>query len=118
TDWDIATQELGLAVRTVRAYQTVMYRRQKLELLQEFERLDRQAVDQVAQLIQAGRLRGADLILARAELHDIVSQVGPARTLLTVARSDLRRALGTVEDDFTVPGKLDVVSAPWDQAAL
>jgi cobalt-zinc-cadmium efflux system outer membrane protein len=118
TDWDIATQELGLAVRTVRAYQTVIYRRQKLELLEEFERLNRQAIDQVAELIQAGRLRGPDLILARAELQDIVSQIGPARTLIVVARSDLRRVLGTVDNEFAVGGNLDVISPPWDPTAL
>jgi cobalt-zinc-cadmium efflux system outer membrane protein len=118
TDWDIATQELALAVRTVRAYQTLIYRRQKLELLGEFEKLDRQGVDRVNQLVQAGRLRGSDLILARAEVDDVVSQLGPARTQIAVARAELRRALGTVDLAFNVGGSLDVISPAWDVASL
>jgi cobalt-zinc-cadmium efflux system outer membrane protein len=118
TDWDIATQELALAVRTVRAYQTLVYRRQKLELLEEFAKLDRKAADQAAQLIQAGRLRGPDLILARAELDDVVAQLGPARTQIAVARAELRRALGTVDEVFNVGGSLDVISPAWEPAAL
>jgi cobalt-zinc-cadmium efflux system outer membrane protein len=118
TDWDIVTQELAFAVRTVRAYQTLVYRHQKLELLEEFEKLDRQAAGQAAQLVQAGRLRGPDLILARAELDDVRAQLGPARTLVAVARADLRRALGSTDDGFTVGGHLDVITPAWAPAAL
>ncbi len=39
-DWDIATQEVTVAIATVRAFQTVVYRDLKLKVLDETVRLD------------------------------------------------------------------------------
>src|SRR5262249_23784336 len=94
TDWEIATQELNLAVRVVRAFHTVVYRKQKLQLLAEILRLQEEAVEQVRKLVGLGQLRQPDLIVARTEVDDTRAQLGPARNALAVAWAEFYRALG------------------------
>src|SRR5947209_3774182 len=54
TDHEIAFQEISLAVRTIRAFDAVLYRRAKVRLLEENIRLNQEAVGRVGQLIDAG----------------------------------------------------------------
>jgi outer membrane protein TolC len=107
TEWEIATQEIATAVSVVRAYDTVLYREQKLKVIDETIRLNEELVAQGRRLLDAGRLRAADLILARTELDAARVTRGQGRTALAVARAELRRLLGTLEDGFAVGGELD-----------
>lgn len=94
TDWEIANQEVLFAVNTVRAFDGLMYRQAKLAVTEEFLKLNQKAAAQVKDLIDRGTLKSADLLLARAEVNDIQSQVGLHRTAMVTARKDLARALG------------------------
>ncbi len=96
TDWDIANQEVLLAVRVARAFQTVLYRREKLRLVEDTVRLNEEAANQVRRLAEAGKLRGVDLVLVRAEVDDARAQLGAARVALETARAELLRSLGAV----------------------
>jgi cobalt-zinc-cadmium efflux system outer membrane protein len=115
-EWEIADQEVTTAVAVVRAYNTVVYRQQKLGILDETVRLNEIVVNQGRQLVEGGRLRPADVILARSELDAVRAQRGQGRAALAVARSDLRIQLGTVDDSFVVIGELDrpLPTAPAD----
>src|SRR5262249_1605099 len=68
TDWEIAFQEVSLAVRTVRAFNGVLYRYDKQRLVEDIIALNERAEEQVRKLV-GGRLRPADLILVRAEVE-------------------------------------------------
>ncbi len=123
TEWEIAAQELTTVVAVIRAYNTLLYRQQKLQVLEETVRLSELVVTQGRQLVDLGRLRPADLILARTELDAARARRGQGRTALAVARADLLRQLGTTEDGFAVGGDLDrplppVVPDALVQAAL
>ncbi len=105
TDWEIAAQELTFAVNAIRAFDGLLYRQEKLALTEEFLRLNQKAADQVKQL--QGRLTAGDLILARAEVNDIQSQVGLNRTSLIAARKDYYRALGIAAGNAEPTGTLE-----------
>jgi cobalt-zinc-cadmium efflux system outer membrane protein len=108
TEWEIAAQELALAVSTARAFNAVLYRQRKLQVLQDTVQLNEQVVDQVQKLVDLGRFRPADLIVARTELDAARAQLGQGKTALAMARADLRRQLGTLDDSFAVTGELDL----------
>jgi cobalt-zinc-cadmium efflux system outer membrane protein len=107
TEWEIAAQEVATAVGVVRAYDTVLYRQQKLQILEQTIRLNEQVVDQGKRLVDVGRLRPAEVIVARTELDAARAQRGQGRTALAIARAELRRQLGTVDDNFEIAGDLD-----------
>lgn len=108
TEWDIATQELLVAVAANRAYNMVLYRQRKLDVLEDTIKLNEQVVEQVKKLADLGRLRPADLIVAQTELDAASAQLGQGRTAIAFARADLRRQFGTLDDSFTVKGELDL----------
>lgn len=108
TDWDIVTQELLVAVAANRAFNTLLYRQRKLEVLEETITLNEQVVEQVKKLVDLTKLRPADLVVARTELDAAVAQLGQGRTAIAQARADLRRQFGTLDDSFTVKGELDL----------
>jgi outer membrane protein, heavy metal efflux system len=110
TDWEIAAQETTLAVRVIRAFDAVVYRFQKNQLLLDTLELDRKTVGQAQNLVVAGKLKPADLIILRSELEDARAQLGQSRTALATAWNELRSALGVVgggafdlQGDLTVP---------------
>src|SRR5205807_1758540 len=86
TDWEIAQQETALAVRVARAFRAVLYRNDKVALLEETVRLDQQVADLVRTLRAQGKLRGADLRARQA----------------AVAEADARLQL-TIKDRFGNP---------------
>ena len=94
TDWEIASQELTFAVNAIRAFDAFIYRKGKLAVTEEFVRLNQQSSDQVKQLIERGTLKSGDLIVSRAEVLDVQSQLGLNRTAIISARRDYYRALG------------------------
>jgi cobalt-zinc-cadmium efflux system outer membrane protein len=96
TDWEIAAQETTLAVRTIRAFDAVVYRFQKNQLVLDTIELDRKTVGKTQNLVDAGKQKPADLIILRSELDDARAQLGQSRTALATAWNDLRSALGVV----------------------
>lgn len=118
TDWEIAFQELDLAVRTARAFDTVLYRQQKLQLIQETVQLNERAAAQVSKLVEQSKLRPADLIVIRTEVLDSRAQTGPGRAALLAGWADLRRALGVLDDSFSVRGTLEAAVPRWQAEAL
>jgi outer membrane protein TolC len=118
TDWEIANQELTLAVRVLRAFGAVLYRQEKLRLLQQVIQVNEEAADQVRKLVEQGRLRPADLIVIRTEVADARAQVASGNTLLVPAWHELRRAMGLLEECFVPRGSLEVFFPEWDACLL
>jgi cobalt-zinc-cadmium efflux system outer membrane protein len=116
TDWEIAAQEQLLAVRVLRACSTLIYRGEKLRLVEETLRLDERLVEDVRRLARAEQLGGADIVVAQSEVDDVRNQIGSARTTLTAAQHDLRRALGVVQGGFDLQGTLEVSPPSPDPA--
>jgi outer membrane protein TolC len=118
TGWEIAFQEASLAVRVVRAFDTVIYQRAKLQLGEETLRLNEQAAEAVSKVVKQGRLSAADLILARSEVNDVRAQLGPAQVAYEKAWYELCRALGSPPGNFTVEGTLEASSSQEDAETL
>ena len=109
TDWEIAAREVDVSVRVMRAFDGLVYRRAKLHLAQEIVESTEQAAAQIAKLAERGRLRRADVILARSEVDDVYAQLGPLRMAEATAVQDFRRALGLcVEGTFNVLDNLEL----------
>jgi cobalt-zinc-cadmium efflux system outer membrane protein len=117
-DWEIASQEVELAIRVVRAFNTVLYRQEKLRLLEEIIVRNEQDAEEMRKLVEQGKQDAEDLILARIELDDSRAQVGPGQIALATALSDLRRALGVVNAAFTIQGTLESPPQQWDANVL
>jgi cobalt-zinc-cadmium efflux system outer membrane protein len=116
TDWEIVTQELALAVRVLRAFDTVLYRQRKLQQVERTIALSEEAARQVRGLLGLPKgTRPVDDLTAQSELADARAQLPAARLALEVARQDLRRQLGLVGEDIIVQGDLAV--PPADLAA-
>lgn len=118
TDWEIVFQEQTLAVQVIRAYAALLYRREKSRLADEAFRLNQRLVEDVRRLVNAGKLRSADLVIAQTEVTDTLDQQNSSREPLTVARQDLLRVLGVVEGDFEVEGPLEPPTQNWDPDML
>jgi outer membrane protein TolC len=117
-EWEIAHQEILLSVRVLRAFEGVLYRQEKLDLLKRTVELDQHTLDLVQKLVSKGRLHGPDEILARGELDDVRAQLGPAEANLVAARYEMRRTLGAVDEHFKLQGKLETPLLAWTEAAL
>src|SRR5262245_36994463 len=76
TEWEIAVQEVTVAVAAVRAFNTVVYRRRKLEVLEDTVRFTEDVANLVKKLVDLGRMRPADLIIIRTELDAAHAQLG------------------------------------------
>jgi outer membrane protein TolC len=107
-EWEIAHQEIGAMMATIRAYNAVVYRQQKVEFLNASIKANELAFEQIRKNFDAGKIKANDLLLARVDLDSSRAQRSQARTALAVARSELRRQLGTLDDAFAVIGDLDV----------
>jgi cobalt-zinc-cadmium efflux system outer membrane protein len=118
TDWEIAFQEVSLAVRVLRAFDAVIYQQNKLGLVEEALRLNEQVAKDVSLLVEQGRLRAIDLILIHTEVSDTRAQLGLARVAYEKAWHELRRALGVVEGNFAAQGTLDAPLAHDDAETL
>ena len=112
TEWEIATQELAISVATSRAFNTVIYRRRKLDVLEDTVKLDELIAGEVKKLVDLGRFRPADLFVVQTELDTARAQLGQGKVALAVARADLRRQLGILDDTFEVKGELNLPVPP------
>ncbi len=119
TDWEIAHQEQILAVQVIRAYIGLLYRQEKLRLLEETLRLNQRQVEDTHRLIdKLGKLKPADRIPAEAEVIRTVDLISAARKPLTEARQELFRSLGVVQAAFDIEGTLEIPAWNWDPVAL
>jgi outer membrane protein TolC len=107
TDWEIAGQEMTFAINAVRAFDAVLYRQRKLAVAEEALRLNQQGADQAKQLVERGTLKSGDLIVSRAEVSDVRSQLSLNRTALISARRDYYRALGIAEGSAEPTGEME-----------
>jgi outer membrane protein TolC len=117
-EWEIADREVALAVRVVRAYTAVLYRLEKLQVIQKTIAVDEKAGSQVEALVKGGKLREADRILVQTELADARAQLAIGYSALVPAWHELRRALGLVDETFRPQGTLQAQSQSWDPASL
>jgi cobalt-zinc-cadmium efflux system outer membrane protein len=120
TEWEIAGQEQALAVRVIRAFHDVLYRRGKLKLIQDTLDLNRQILQQLTAMNQrkSDRVPQADLIVASTEIDDVQAQLGTGRTLQTTAEYELRRALGLITDPLDLQGTLEAPVRVYDADEL
>lgn len=107
TDWEIAAQELTFSVNAIRTFDGLLYRQGKLAVAEEFLKLNQKSAAQVKELVEQGKLKSGDLILARAEVNDVQAQVNLNRTILITARRDYFRALGVAEGAVVPEGTLE-----------
>jgi outer membrane protein TolC len=112
TDWEIANQEVALAVRTLRAFDGVVYRFRKRRLIEDTIRLNQRTLDEVEKLLSSGLAaqRGitiSDAIVLRTEIRNLAAQVSPAQTSLVTAWHELYRALGVTAGSFDLRGGME-----------
>ncbi len=107
TDWEIANQEVALTVRVLRAFDTVVYRFRKRQLIDSTIALNERAATLVGDLVKAGRLNPVDEIVIRTELQDFRARITPGQAALVTAWQDLYRALGLTEGTFNLQGGFD-----------
>jgi cobalt-zinc-cadmium efflux system outer membrane protein len=118
TDWEIAAQEVALAIRVLRAYTAVLYRLEKIQVIEKMIALDEEAVTEVAKLAKGGKLGDADRILVQTELYDARAQMASGYSALVPVWHELRRALGLVEESFKPRGVLRAPVTSWDPGLL
>ena len=116
TDWEIAAQEMSLTIRVIRAFDTVVYRYYKNRLILDTIALNKKTADQGEDLVKAGKLRPADLIILRTEIDDARAQLGQSRTALATASSELHAAVGVPSGTFILQGDLAPPPTPTDSA--
>jgi len=118
TDWEIAGQELSFAVNAVRGFDGLLYRQGKLEVTEEYLRLNQRSVEQARKLVERGTLGAADLIVAQAEVNDVRAQVELNRAALIGALRDYYRALGLEEGSLGATGTMDRPPPPTETDQL
>jgi outer membrane protein TolC len=118
TEWEIAAQEVLVAVQVLRAFDTVIYRQGKLQVQEDTIRLQEEVLKKVQPLVEQGHLPRPELMLARTDLVEARTALGPARSQLVVAWNDLRRLLGLVDECFVLNGTLDAACPPLESQDL
>jgi outer membrane protein TolC len=109
TDWEIANQELALTIRVLRAFDTVVYRYRKLELLRRSIKENEDARDLVRRLAgdpNKGITR-ADIISIDTELLKATGPLALGQAALVAAWQDFYRALGVTSGSFDLSGGLE-----------
>jgi outer membrane protein TolC len=117
TDWEIAYQELVLAGHVTSAFNSLLYRRQKVAIQEEAVRFNEHTLQQVINLRNT-KTSAADTLLARTELDKTRAQLAASRALVVTALNDLRHEMGIVDLDFAVTGSLELVTEEADVATL
>lgn len=118
TEWEIASQEVQLVSRVLRAFDGVLYRQAKRRLSLERLRLNEIAAKQIRALREQGKLGAADLILILSEVDDARAQGGAGELALNTAENDLARATGSVQLWSGLSGSLGARLPPMDLEAL
>jgi outer membrane protein TolC len=117
-EWENAQQEIAVSIAVIRAFNTVLYRQKKIEFIDAGLKINESALERLRKQVDAGKAKTDDLMLARIDFAGVRAQRGQALTALTVARSELRKQMGTLDDTFVLAGDLDVPLPSTDPAAL
>jgi cobalt-zinc-cadmium efflux system outer membrane protein len=120
TDFEIAYGELGMAIRTAKAFDAVLYRYEKMNLADETVKLTKDAAEKTAKLVgvPGSKIETADAILARSEEYDAQAVTGQARGAYAAAWAQLNAALGVTEERFRIRGSLEEAPPKMDVEAL
>jgi cobalt-zinc-cadmium efflux system outer membrane protein len=118
TGWELRTRELATAADVYRKFQAVLAARQKLDLVAETYRLNQQLAENAAALLQAGKVTGGDLVIARQEALDSRQAEAVAESELRLARLELQTTLGITEPVQLDPQGELRFSPPTDFAEL
>ena len=118
TEWEIATQELLLAIRIIRAFNTFVYRQEKLQLLEDTIKLQEQTTRTAKRLGEQGKLKPADVMLANSDLVETRAGRGPSLAAVVAAWNDLRRTIGTDLNVANYQGTLEPWAPTGDADAL
>jgi outer membrane protein TolC len=118
TDYEIAFQELSVAGRVMHAFDTALYREKKLQIVERTLKFNENVAREVGVLVEKNQLRAGDLLIARTEVDDTRTLLGPARAALVVARNDLRRLLGLVDESVGLKGNLGLDVPPFEESEL
>ena len=118
TEWEVAAAEQAVAAQVIKTYAGFQYRREKLRLLDETLKLNERLVEDVRRLVDAGRLRPSDLIVAKTEVSDTLDFQSAGREAEVAARQDLLRALGLVDEKFDTEGPFEPPAWAPDAPAL
>ncbi|MBO0697468.1 MAG: TolC family protein, partial [Zavarzinella sp.] len=118
TEWEVAAAEQALAVQVIKAYGAFQYRKEKLRLLEETLQFNERLVEDVRRLVEADKLKSADLIVARTEVAATLNQVNAGRVEEATARQDLYRALGAVDAKLEPAGPFEPAAWAPDAATL
>ena len=118
TEWEIAGQEVATAILVLRAYDTVLYREQKLKVLEDTVAFSEQVLKQTRRLADAGRLGAADVLFAGTELDAAPAQVGQGAQHYPLPAADFQRQLGILDDRIAVSGELDPPLPALDEKAV
>ncbi len=118
TGWELRARELATAADVYRKFQAVLAARQKLQLAAEASRMNQQFAENAGALLQAGKVSGGDLVLARHEALDSRQAEAVAQSELRLARLELQAALGIAEPlELEPQGDLQL-SPPTEYADL
>jgi cobalt-zinc-cadmium efflux system outer membrane protein len=115
---EIAAQELQTGVRTARAFDAVLYRQAKAALLEEALATRLRAVEQVRKKAAGDKNKQMGVLLAQVDVSDVRSQLVASRLALTIAQSDLAKALGDVHGPVPMDGALEITVPPAETMAL
>jgi outer membrane protein TolC len=109
TEWEIAGQELNVALRTVRAFNSALYRKAKLNLLDENVRLAEQALQDAKEVWKKKKEKepAGEIILAQFEVQEAKAQRVAGRGPLVAAQQELRQVMGTLRE-LAVEGVLEI----------
>jgi cobalt-zinc-cadmium efflux system outer membrane protein len=118
TEWEVANQELTLAVRVLRAFDTVVYRFRKRQVALYAVDLNQKAAQQVEDFAKPGNkgITAVDVDVIHAELQAARGQLAPATTALVTAWQDLYKALGLTRGSFDLLGGFEVPQRVEDDA--
>jgi len=117
TEWEIAFEEQTVAIQVIRAFYNVVYRQQKLDLLEKTLRVNQRLVEDVERLMKTGKLRLPDKIVAQIEVNNTLDQLASGREALTAAWQDLYRVMGPV-GAFEIMGQLELPPLAWNSTEL
>jgi outer membrane protein TolC len=113
-EWEIATLEQQLAVRTMRTFTAYIYQQEKLRLLDSMIHLQTQSAAKVKLLVQQGKLRAGDLLLARSDDMEARALRGPRLNQVIATWHDLRSLLGVQTEFLSVTGRLPLYTPAGD----
>jgi cobalt-zinc-cadmium efflux system outer membrane protein len=118
TDWEILAQEVALSIRVTRAFDTVLYRYAKQQVIDKSIAENKKATADVEKWLKARLVKPVDLIVIRAELDDVTAQLQAAHSSLVTASYDLYRALGLVNEPYRLDPTWALPEQSFDPASV